>query len=146
VPVAPSTLFPADNAARAVVFGFRDDADNLGTASASVRVKDTSAPTVTVAASPAALPADRTWKTVRTTVTARDGCGGAVALRLLSIESNAPALDAADVRGAAYGTADVEFSLFTRPAPTGPREWRIRYEAKDLAGNTASAVVLVQVH
>jgi hypothetical protein len=145
-PVTDTTLFPADNRARPVTFSFGDRHGNVGRASARVLVKDATAPTVTAAASPKRLPADLTWRAVRTTITAGDNCGGVVSLRLVSINSGAPELDASDVWGAGYGTADVDYYLFTRPGAGDSRLWTITYEAKDAAGNGSLVAthVLVQ--
>lgn len=135
--VTPSTLFPADDAAHAVVFRFRDDAGNVGSASSTVTVVDGAAPTASLRLTPSWRPADRRLFVVSARITASDDCGGPVTIRLVSIKSNVPALDALDVVGANYGTDDRRFYLRARAASwRRPRIYLVTYEARDLAGNT----------
>lgn len=145
-PVSGGTLFPADGAARAVTFPFRDFSGNVGQADASVTVKDTLAPAASASATPAALAVSYKWWWIATTLSASDNCGGAVAWRLIKITSNEPSYDASDVLNASYGTDDRGFYLFTRATASGAtRVWTITYEARDAAGNTAYVKAKVTV-
>lgn len=136
--VTGTTLFPADGSARAVTFRFQDRWGNLGQAASNVTVRDAVPPVASAAATPAALAADLKYWWIRTTLTSSDNCGRPVAWRLLSIVSNAPAYDAGDILGAAYGSDDRGFYLFSRLAGPGVRRvYTITYEAKDAAGNAA---------
>lgn len=144
--ILPTTLFPADGWPRAVSFHFVDHAGNIGSASADVTVVDTQAPSITATLSPSLLYADYKFRVVNATLAGADECGDTVAWRLIAIKSNAPAFDATDIAGAAYGTDDRSFALFTRPAAPGiARVYSIYYEGRDAAGNTALVKASVKV-
>lgn len=146
VDVTPSTPFPATGVPRAVRFRFRDDAGNVGTADANVTISDTIPPVVALTAVPAVVPpAPASLFAVAVTPAATDACGVAT-YRLKSITSNAPALDATDVVGAAIGADDRAFHLRARPAGPGvDRLYRVVYEARDAAGNVGTATAFVRV-
>jgi hypothetical protein len=118
----------------------------VGSGSANVTVQDATPPSLSLTVSPSHLPPDlRSW-TITVTPTMSDDCGGPVSLQLVSIKSNAPSFDAADIVGATVGTDDRSFRLFSRLAPGGaPRVYAIRYRATDARGNlrTVSATVTV---
>jgi hypothetical protein len=144
--VTPTTLFPADNAPHAVAFRFRDDAGNVGSASSTVTIVDGTTPTASLRLTPSWRPANRRLFVVTARITANDDCGGPVTIRLVSIKSNVPALDAADIVGANFGTDDRRFYLRARSASwRRPRIYLVTYEARDMAGNTTRFVGSVVV-
>lgn len=146
-PITSTTLFPADGASRSVTFRFRDDWSNAATATATVRVVDSVAPALSLRPSPSSLSPDYAFHTIVVTPTMSDNCGGTVSLRLVSIYSNAPAYDAADIVGASYGTDDRSFSLRARPAAPGvKRSYTITYRASDAAGNVRLTLTTVTVN
>lgn len=146
IDVGLSTLFPADSVARAVSFSFRDGSGNVGAATAALTVRDVVPPVATASATPHALAADFKWWWITTALSASDDCGRPVTFRLLSIVSTASAFDASDIYGAAFGTDDRGFYLFSRPAAAGlARIYTITYEARDAAGNIRLAQTPVTV-
>ena len=144
--VTDTTLFPADNVAHPVAFRFRDATGNVGSASSSVTVADVHPPSASVSVTPAVARATGGWLKVRARLTATDDCGGLISWRLVSIVSNAPWLDAADIRGARLGFDDRSFSLRARRGRLGvARIYTITYEARDVAGNRTLATARVVV-
>jgi hypothetical protein len=142
VDVVGTTLFPVGT--RNVTFRFLDDWGHLGTASSQLTVLN-QAPSVAVSVSPASLWPDLLFHTIQATVTASDDCGP-VTLVLYSIVSNAPALDATDISGAAYGTDDRTFSVRARLAPGNkPRAYRVTYRGTDAYGLTRLAFADIKV-
>jgi hypothetical protein len=142
VDVTGTTLFPVGT--RAVTFRFLDDWGHLGTATSQLTVIN-KAPSVAVSVSPSSLPDDLNWHTIYATVTASDDCGP-VTLVLYSIVSNAPAQDATDISGAAYGTDDRKFSVRARLAPGNtPRVYRVTYRGTDAYGLTRLAFADIKV-
>ena len=134
--VTGTTVFPADNVAHDVVFRFADDARNIGSATSAVTVADASAPSATLRLTPSWVPATGRFFSVRAHLMARDECGGRVVFRLVSIVSNAPSLDAADIAGARFGADDRRFFLRARQGTWfAPRVYVVTYEALDMAGN-----------
>ncbi len=145
--VAATTLFPADNVARAVSFRFRDRAGNVGSASAPVTISDSLKPNVALTLIPGALPATSRWYRIDANLTASDNCGGAVTLRLVKVSSNAPSLDATDIVDANLGTDDRIFYLFARRASVSlARVYTAVYEGRDLAGNVRQVAAQVVVN
>ncbi|MET0555292.1 MAG: hypothetical protein ABW221_19780 [Vicinamibacteria bacterium] len=142
IDVTGTTLFPLGT--RVVTFRFLDDSGRLGTAQSSLTVVN-QAPSVAVAASPAFLPPNFAMHTIHAAVTASDDCGP-VTLLLQSIVSNAPAYDAADISGAAYGTDDRTFSVRARlPPGLLARVYRVTYRGTDAYGLTRLAFADVKV-
>jgi hypothetical protein len=143
VDVTDTTLF-ATGTTSTVLFRFRDRSGNLGSASSTVQVVDTTPPTVGLTLSPASLFVDYKFHWITATLTTNDACGP-VTLRLVSITSNAPAFDAGDILDASYGTDDRGFYLFARPAPGGARIYKVTYEGRDPAGNVRTVTAKVVV-
>jgi hypothetical protein len=134
--VTGATVFAADNAAHEVVFRFADDAHNIGSARSTVTVTDSAAPSASLLLTPTWVPASGRFFSVRARLMARDDCGGRVVFRLVSIVSNTPSLDAADIEGARFGADDRHFYLRARQGTWfAPRVYVVTYEAVDAAGN-----------
>jgi hypothetical protein len=141
VPVTNTTLFKLDidtgGAGTPVTFRSSDASGNIGGATATLHVVDGEPPTGSAAASPSVIPPTGALYAIAAAISASDRCG-TVRVWLDSIKSNAPALDAADVSGAAYGSDDRSFALRGRLAAAGvPRVYTIVYGVQDRSGNTA---------
>jgi hypothetical protein len=136
-----------------VTWTARDDDGNTSTCSARVNVVDTTPPVISVRVTPNTLWApNHKLVDIRATVVVTDICDPNPTFVLTSITVNEPdnALGdgntTADVRQAAFGTPDTAFQL--RAERAGPRQGRvytIRYTARDMDGNTATAVARVTV-
>jgi hypothetical protein len=136
-----------------VTWTARDDDGNTSTCSARVNVVDTTPPVITVQVTPDTLWApNHRLVTVRPTVIVTDICDPNPTFVLTSITVNEPdnglgdGNTTGDVRQAAYGTPDTTFQLRSeRSGPGNGRVYTIRYTARDMAGNTASATARVTV-
>ena len=116
-------------------------------------VVDTTAPQLTLSASPSVLwPPNHKFVPITIAVTTSDICDQNPSIRLVSVVSN-EAADAPgsgntspDVQGAALGTDDRQFSLRAERSGTGNgRIYTITYEARDGSGNTTTSTVTVTV-
>ena len=122
--------------------------------SLSVDVRDTLAPSLSVALSRSVLtPPNHRMVVVRATVNATDLCGP-VSFTLKSITSNEPddakgkadGKTLRDIARASPGTADTSFLLRAERSSSGAgRVYTIVYEATDATGNTTTATALVTV-
>ncbi len=130
------------------------DADlNASHCTATVRVVDTTPPTITVSLDRTVLwPPNHKLATINATVTVADICDPDPTFQLISIVSNE--LDnglgdgdtANDIQGADYGTADTQFQLRSERQGGGSgRRYTITYRAFDHTGNHTDAVVVVRV-
>jgi hypothetical protein len=134
----------------------KDRAGATGQADAQVQVVDTLPPEIAVTASPDVLaPANRRMVPVALDVAARDQCSG-VAVRLLSVTSNAPrkpwkrvpagALIRPDIEGASIGTDDRLVRLRAEHnTDRTHRVYTLRYGAWDDEGNHGGAEATVRV-
>ncbi len=119
---------------------------NSAPANVTITVVDTVAPSLSVSASPNMLmPPNGKMIDVAVAHTVSDTCDSSVAVELVSIVSNFPADDAADIAGAAFNTADFSFQLRARRPGAGDRVYTITYKATDDAGNVTFAVITVVV-
>jgi hypothetical protein len=123
------------------------------TASFTTQVVDTTAPQLTVAASPAQLwTPDHTLVTINVAVNVVDACDDTPDVRLVRITSNEGTLadgsghTSPDVVGAAFGTDDRTFQLRAeRRGSGGGRIYTITYQAVDASGNVRTATTTVTV-
>lgn len=111
------------------------------------RVTDPSPPQIHVALDRTVLwPPDGRWVTVRASVTVHDVQDPAPAWFLESVESDEPGVSDEDVKGAVFGTADLEFALRAEWNGRGrERVYRIVYAAVDAGGNAARDTARVTV-
>jgi hypothetical protein len=145
-PVTDSTFFWADGWPRTVRFRFQDRWGNVGLASSYVIVQDVVRPSLSVTLTPPTLPAIHKYHAIQASLTGTDDCGLPVTFRLVKITSNARAYDAGDILGAALGTDDRGFFLYSRLAAPGVRRvYKVYYQAIDASGNVGSAVAKVVV-
>jgi hypothetical protein len=122
-------------------------------ATVSTAVKDTTAPQLTLSASPSVIwPPDHKFVPIAITVATSDVCDQNPAIRLVSIASNESASapgagnTSPDVQGAAFGTDDRQFQLRAERSGQGSgRIYTITYEATDASGNATSGTVTVTV-
>jgi hypothetical protein len=136
-----------------VTWTARDDDGNASTCSARVNVVDTTPPVITVRVTPDTLWApNHRLVTVRPTVAVSDICDPNPTFVLTSITVDEPdnglgdGNTTGDVRQAAFGTPDTSFQLRSeRSGPGNGRVYTIRYTARDMAGNAASATARVTV-
>lgn len=136
-----------------VTFTATDDFGNLSTCSATVKVVDTKAPTITATLSAATLwPANHKLVTIDAAVVVTDECDPNPTFVLTSIVSNEPDNGLGDgdapndIQGADYGTPDTQFQLRAERAGllTG-RVYTITYTGTDSSGNSAQTQVQVKV-
>jgi len=120
---------------------------------ATVRVVDTTAPTLSLSVAPAKLwPVSQKLVTVNVTLGTGDGCDPSPTIRLRSIASNEGQLadgnghSSMDIQGAAFGTDDRQFQLRARRSTGGNgRIYTITYDSVDGGGNATQRVVTVTV-
>jgi len=136
-----------------VTWSARDDSNNVGTALQTIKVVDTTPPTLAVTVSPDSLWApDHKLSQITASVTVTDVCDPNPTVRLISIVSNEPENSTGDgnttddVQDAAFGTDDRDFLLRAeRKGNSGGRIYTITYEARDASGNatvrTAQVIV-----
>ena len=118
-----------------------------------VTITDTAAPTALVTLAPGSLwPPNHELAAIHATIEASDACDPSPQIRLVSITSDEPdqGLDpgdvAADIQGADFGTADLDFALRSERAGEGDgRVYTVCYEARDAAGNATLACGQVRV-
>jgi hypothetical protein len=147
---APS-LFPLGMTP--VLWSSTDDSGNPGSATQEVTVVDTTPPRIAVAVSPSRIwPPNHKLVTIRATVTVRDICDAAPAVRLVSITSNEPENGKGDgntngdVQGADFGRDDREFQVRAERSGNGDgRIYTVTYEAKDATGNVGYAQAQITV-
>ena len=116
-----------------------------------VEVVDTTAPELSLSASPTVLwPPNHNLIPVTLTVVATDVCDPDLTLRLVSIASNEGDLadgsghTSPDVQGAEFGTDDRQFLLRAERTGGGSgRVYTITYEAEDADGNVTQRQVTV---
>jgi HYR domain len=130
-----------------------DSSGNSSSATFSVTVEDTKAPTVSCSVSPSTLrvPANN-HKLVMITasVSVTDGGSGANGFTLVSVTSNQPQSGLArddvpnDIQGWSTGTADTSGQLRAERYG-GARTYTLTYQGKDLAGNTKNCQATVTV-
>jgi hypothetical protein len=142
--------------AHAITLVTTDRSGHAGTASATVTVIDTQAPSLTLHADPGTLwppnhgmvPVGVSWQTA-------DACDPAgVGVTLVSVSSSEPddsaaasdGATASDVQGAVPGAADASILLRAeRDGHGSGRVYTLVYRARDGSGNTTSAVATVTV-
>ncbi len=136
-----------------VTFTATDDFGNVSSCSATVKVVDTKAPTITATLSAATLwPANHKLVTIDAAVVVTDECDPNPTFVLTSIVSNEPDNGLGDgdapndIQGADYGTPDTQFQLRAERAGllTG-RTYTITYTGTDSSGNSAQTQVQVKV-
>lgn len=146
VDVGPTTFLPLGSTN--VTFRAKDSSGNVGTASAAVVVKDRLAPTGIVTPSVSSIAAAKaSTVTVTLKVTASDpnDCSP-VNVSLLSVGSNDPIRDTADITNASVGTADYDVTLARALTTTGQkRVYTLRYALSDASGNSAVASTTVTI-
>ena len=130
-----------------------DDSGNFSTATQTVKVVDTTPPTITVSLSPTVLwPPNHKMVPIEATVTATDICDPDPKVTLESIVSNEPPNGSGDgntepdFQPTTFGT-DVR-SFLLRAERSGPgqgREYTITYKATDASGNSTSVSTKVFV-
>jgi hypothetical protein len=115
-----------------------------GAYSVNVRVADVGRPRLDVRADPNELwPPNHEMVEVHATVSAHDDCDPNAHWKLVSITSDGVDV-AADVDGAAFGTADDTFRLrAARAGSSDGRQYAITYEAEDESGNTERRTVFI---
>lgn len=137
----------------------KDHAGATSRAQLEIVVGDTTPPALTLRADPASIPDRERYVGVDIDVTAHDACGGAIEIRLESVEHNeverAPngigsgARDdpgRAAVQDAELGADDRHVELLGRDLPRAPqRIYTLRYSARDADGNVSMASVEVPV-
>ena len=119
----------------------------------SVGVVDTTAPALSLSASPSVLsPPDHKLVSVTVTPTLTDTCDDSPTLRLVSITSNEGDLangsghTSPDIEDAQFGTDDRQFLLRAeRQGGGNGRVYTITYEAEDASGNVTTRQVTVTV-
>lgn len=130
-----------------------DDTGNDASDTQNVTVEDTTPPTLSVVASPAALwPPNHKMVPITISVVVEDVCDAMPVVRLVSITSDEPedghgdGHTAPDVQGADFGTDDRSFLLRAeRQGGSDGRVYVITYEAEDGSGNTTVAQTTVTV-
>lgn len=125
------------------------------TAEAGVTVRDTTAPTVTLAADRSVLwPPNHRMVPVHVDWRAEDRCDPAPAITLISVTSSEPddapgigdGMTSPDIADASPGTADDSVLLRSERAGDGPgRTYALTYGTRDVSGNAAQGVVQVSV-
>jgi FG-GAP-like repeat/Thrombospondin type 3 repeat len=126
----------------------------VGTATTSILVQDSTAPELRLSVTPAMLwPPDHRLVEVTTSVEARDRCGAATVV--LTSATNSEPDDAegpgdgatvGDIQGADIGAADLDLWLRSERDGRGPgRTYALTYTARDPSGNTREATVRVRV-
>ena len=144
-------LFPLGTTT--VTWSARDDSNNTGTATQTVRIVDTTPPALVVALSPDLLwPPNHKLERIQAALRVTDVCDPNPTVRLISVTSNEPdnglgdGDTVGDIQGTQVGTDDREFDLRSERSGAGEgRVYTIVYEARDASGNatvrTATVVV-----
>jgi hypothetical protein len=130
-----------------------DDKGASATDSMTVTIRDTSAPTLTLALSPETIwPPNHKMVNIAATLSSSDVCDASPVITLVSVTSNEPVNSTGDgntqpdIQGAAAGTDDRDFSVRSeRKGNAAGRIYTATYAATDGSGNatTKSAVALV---
>jgi hypothetical protein len=138
-----------------VVVTATDASGNRGTAVVSVRLTDVTAPSLTLAASPAVLwPPNHQMVPVAIDVAVSDDTDPAPVVELLSVVSSEPddapgsgdGATTGDIQDVSVGTDDRQVSLRAEREGGGPgRVYTLTYRATDAAGNSTIAAVQVVV-
>ncbi len=138
-----------------VTFTAADEAGNVATCDTSVTVRDTTAPTLTLAVDPDVLwPPNHRLVPVHLAWQASDRCDSSASARLVSVSSSEPddAPDDGDGRttgdtaGAETGSPDTEILLRAERSGGGSgRTYESTCTASDAAGNSTSALAIVRV-
>jgi HYR domain-containing protein len=139
-----------------VIWTATDDSGNVGSATQTVHIVDTTPPDLTVTLSPAVLwPPDHKLVPITASITVRDTCDPNPIVRLISIKSSeadnglGDGDQPEDIQGAALGTDDRAFLLRSERSGLGSgRVYTVTYEASDHSGNTTrrEATVTVPKH
>jgi hypothetical protein len=124
-----------------------------GSASATTRVLDVVAPTLSVSVSPSVLwPANHMLVPITATITVSDNCDPHPTVRLISVVSSEPDNGLGDgdtpndIQGVSVGTDDRQFKLRAeRSAQGSGRTYTITYQATDASGNSTRKQVTVFV-
>jgi hypothetical protein len=119
----------------------------------TVAVQDTTAPMLSLAATPSVLwPANHRLVPVMVSIATADACDPAVEIRLVSIASDEGDLadgsghTSPDIQAVEFGTDDREFLLRAeRSGIDSGRTYTITYEAEDAAGNVTTGMTTVSV-
>jgi subtilisin family serine protease/DNA-binding beta-propeller fold protein YncE len=138
-----------------VLLRLTDTVGETAETTAAIEVRDTAAPTLTLAAEPAVLwPPDRDLHTVRLTGAAQDVCDPAPAIVFVRVSSSEPddapggsdGHSTGDVAGGAPGTACVAVGLRAERDTRGDgRTYTVICEARDRSGRAGAATVTVRV-
>ena len=144
-------LFP--DGTTLVTFAATDHSANTGSCNTTLKVQDTTAPTLAVSLDRVSLwPPNHKLVTINATVTVTDICDPSPTFVLTSITSNEPVNGTGDgdtspdIVGADFGTPDASFQLRSERSGGGNgRIYTIVYTASDAAGNHTSQTVHVTV-
>ena len=122
----------------------RSEAGLIDQDSVTITVRDTTAPTLAVAATPDSLfPPNGRMVPVTFDLAARDRCDAAPAVKLIAVTSGDPRADSdRNVAGAEIGTDDRSLSLRARRTA---RIYQVTYEAEDASGNRTLTTLAVPV-
>jgi hypothetical protein len=136
-----------------VTWSARDASNNVGTATQTVKIIDTTPPQLTLSLSPTTLwPPNHKLIPIAASITVTDVCDPNPTVRLISITSNEPDNGTGDgnttddIQNAAVGTDDRNFHLRAeRAGPRSGRVYTVIYEASDASGNTTRREATVTV-
>jgi hypothetical protein len=139
-----------------VTFTATDASGNVATCATSVTVRDTTAPTLTLAVDPNVLwPPNHRLVPVRVGWQVSDRCDPSAPVRLVSVSSSEPddapgdgdGSTTGDMAGAEAGTPDTGILLRAERSGTGNgRVYRIAFTASDYEGSTSGVVVVTVPH
>lgn len=140
----PTPTVAAPLGVHTVLLTVRDPDAEFDTASFTLVVVDTRAPSVDVTLSPSTLTASGQLRTISAFVDVQDACGGGTGFVLDSVSTTEPL--AGSVVNAALGSPDTSFEVLAELAAGGaPRTYAVVYEATDSAGNTAIGQAAVRI-
>lgn len=130
-----------------------DESDNMGTATQTVKIVDTTPPNLTLTLSPTALwPPNHKMAQITASITVSDVCDPNPTVRVISITSNEPdnglgdGDTTEDIQQASLGTDDRTFQLRSERSGGGNgRVYTVTYEASDGSGNTTVRQATVTV-
>jgi len=132
-----------------VTLNATDMAGNTGSDNVTVTVVDTTPPEINASATPSTLwPPNHKYVEVKVAVTAYDICDPSPTLKFVSITSNEPDNNIGDGNTVNDIVIINDFTFSLRAERSGPgcgRTYTITYEATDSSGNSAIAIVTVEV-
>ncbi|HEU4402416.1 MAG TPA: thrombospondin type 3 repeat-containing protein, partial [Candidatus Polarisedimenticolia bacterium] len=138
-----------------VTFTATDAAGNVATCSASVKVRDTTAPILVLSATPAVLwPPNHRLVPVQVGWQVTETCDPAASVSLVSVissepddmEGNGDGQTTGDIAEAVAGSADTTVMLRAERSGEGSgRTYTLTYAARDASGNVGSALATVRV-